>query len=106
MSGYSKKDVNLVIRRIKYLLRNHAQWIIFKKLRGMCALYEKEGAHGPVRITIDHRKDLISSLIHEALHHWHPNWSESKVIKHENMIMNAMTPFQAKNIMKVWGQNI
>jgi len=100
MICYTKKDIGRILRRLKYLLRHHSKWIVIKKLRGACAIYETEGVNGPIHIILDPRKELISGLIHEALHHWHPDWSEKKVERNETCIMNALTPKQAKNVIK------
>lgn len=102
MSLYSKQDTYKVTRRLYYLIRNHYKWISFKKLRGASGLYDVEGEN--ISISIDHRREIIPSLIHEALHHWHPDWSETKVLRHESQIMNALTPRQVKNILKLWAQ--
>jgi hypothetical protein len=94
---YSKKDISFVTKKLHELLKTHPSWIVLKKLKGMCALYETEG--NKVTITIDPRKDILPSLIHEALHHWYPDWPESRVEKHERLIVNALTPSQTKNII-------
>ena len=93
----SKREVYFVTKRLHDLLKTHPNWIVIKKLKGICGLYEAEGKK--VTITIDHRKEIIPSLIHEALHHWYPDWSESRVEKHERLIVNALTPSQAKHLI-------
>jgi hypothetical protein len=101
---YTRSDIYNITRRLYYLIRTHPNWIVFRKIRGACALYETEG--NEVWITIDHRKDLIPGLVHEALHHWHPDWSETKVENNERMIVNRLTPRQIKNLIRVLAENI
>jgi hypothetical protein len=51
-------------------------------------------------VTVDYRKDILSSLIHEVLHFYYPQWSEKKVLRMESQMVNAITERQAKNILK------
>ena len=96
-----KKDLYSFMRRLYYLLEHHSDRIDFKKLRGgTYALYEPDTGD----IIIDYRKDIISSLVHESLHHFHPNWPETKVYKEESRIMNMLTVRQIKNIIKALGR--
>jgi hypothetical protein len=57
-------------------------------------------------ITIDYRKDIIPTLIHEAIHHWHSDWSEKKVIKEEKRITNLLTPKLCISIIGAIAKNI
>jgi len=57
-------------------------------------------------IKIDYRRDMLSTLIHEVLHHWHPDWCETKVLQHESLIINALSQRQIKNIIRIIGENI
>lgn len=106
MSLYTRKDTYKITRRLYYLLRNHHNWISFKKLRGASGLYEAGGGGEDVSITLDHRKEIIPTLIHEALHHWYPDWSESTVERHETQIANALSTRQIKNILKVLAETV
>lgn len=58
----------------------------------------------PCTITLDFRKDILSTLIHEFLHYRHQTWSESEILKSERLIMNRLTSKQAKNILKKLAQ--
>lgn len=57
-------------------------------------------AHKPVTVTIDHRQDLLSTLIHEFLHYQYPEWSEDKVAETEKLIVNKLSQRRVKNILK------
>jgi len=99
--GYSKKQTYRITKKLYDLLRNNSDHIHFQKLyRNVCGTYDD----GTQDITIDYRRDIISTLIHEALHHWHPDWNETKVIQHESLIINALTARQIKNILRVIGK--
>ena len=96
--SYSKKDTYKITKRLYYLLRTHPDRIHFKKLyRSNYGTYD-QNTH---EIEIDYRRDFLSTLIHESLHHWYPEWNETTVLKHESLIINALSPRQIKNIIKV-----
>ena len=97
-----KRDIYNFTRRLYYLLRKHPDNIDFRKLGGgVYGYYEPETDE----ITIDHRRDLIPTLIHESLHKFHPDWSETDVLHEESRIVNFLTPRQIKNIIKVLGES-
>jgi len=101
-----KKDQNGIYafaRRLYHLLRHHHDSIYFQKLYGGVLGYYEFDAD---KIVIDHRKDIISVLIHEVLHKWHPDWSETRVGQKEKWIMNRLTPRQIKHIIKIMGNNL
>ena len=103
MSSYSKQEIYNLTRRLYYLIRNHGDRIDFKKLsHGVYGYYETETEE----ITIDYRRQIVPTLIHEFLHHIHPDWCETKVLEHESKVMNSLSPKQIRNIIKVLGENI
>jgi hypothetical protein len=65
-----------------------------------------EGVYNPMidKISIDYRKQLIPTLVHEVLHYLHFDWCETRVIKEERKIMNALSPYQIRTILKKFGQ--
>lgn len=101
--GYSKKETYLITRRLYYLLRNHSDRIHFQKLYSNVYGSYDDATH---EIKIDYRRDILATLIHEALHHWHPDWNETKVRQHESLIINSLSAKQIRNIIKVIGKNI
>lgn len=101
--NYTKSDIYKVTRRLYYLIRNHPEYIVFKKLRGVCGFYQIDEV---ISINLDYRKEIIPTLIHESLHHWHPEWSETKVSQNESMIVNNLSTRQVKNILKILAENI
>jgi len=101
--SYSKKETYKVTKKLYHLLRNHSDQIHFQKLyQNVHGSYSNE-THD---ITVDYRRDIISTLIHEALHHWYPEWSETKVRQHESSIINALSAKQIKNILRVIGATV
>jgi calcineurin-like phosphoesterase family protein len=90
-----KKEAYVFIRRLYKVLREQDERVILKKLHGRDGYYDPSTEE----IVIDYRKEFISTLIHEVLHHLHPPWSESKVIMKEREIMNTITIRQCKNII-------
>lgn len=64
-----------------------------KKARGYC--------HTEIeRIELDYRDEIISTLLHEALHFLHPEMSEDQVLWHETYLINKLSQRQVKNIIK------
>lgn len=97
-----KKELTKFLRRLYYFLKHHSDKIDYKKLHGNTdAYYETDTGE----ITIDYRRNIIASLIHESLHHFHPDWSETRVLKNESKIMNLLTARQLKNIIRKIAEN-
>ena len=90
-------------RRLYYFIRHHADQIFFKKLYGGVLGYYEQGTE---EITIDHRREVIPTLIHEFIHHMHHDWSETKVRNYERRMLNSLSPMQIKNIIRILGQNL
>jgi hypothetical protein len=57
-------------------------------------------------IEIDYRKQFLPTLIHEVLHHYYPNWSETRVLKEESKITNALSIRQVENIFIRYGKRL
>jgi len=90
-------------RRLYRFLRTNSDHISFKKLHGgVLGWYD----HGTAEITIDHRREVIPTLIHEFLHHIHPNWSETKVRNKERWLVNSLSPRQFRNLVVILGENL
>jgi len=97
------KEMYRFTQRLYYFLRHHQDLISFQKLsQGVYGYYD----FGTEEITIDYRREVIPTLIHEILHHWYPSWSETKVINEERRLVNSLTPSLYKNILRVLAQNI
>jgi hypothetical protein len=49
-------------------------------------------------MTVDFRKDALSTIIHECLHIIYPDWTEKCVIAAEKGIVDNMTQLQFQNL--------
>lgn len=90
-----KTETNIFIRQFYAFLKEQGDCVHLKKLRG------REGYYDPSteEIAVDYRKEFISTMVHEVIHHLHPYWSESKVVSKEKEIMNTITVRQCKNMI-------
>jgi len=99
----SRTEVSQFTRKLyKFLKDDHK--IEFKKMRAYVGQIETETY--PTVILLDHRKDLIPTLIHEALHYFYPDASETWVLKMEKKIVSQLSQQQVRNIIRCLGQNI
>lgn len=55
------------------------------------------------RIELDYRDEIISTLIHEAIHFIYPDMVEEDVLKQESLLINSLSPRQVRNIIKRFG---
>ena len=60
----------------------------------------------PTEVHLDHRDSILSTLIHEALHYFYPEASETWVLTMERKIVNRLSDRQVRNILRRWAQNI
>lgn len=102
-------QLSLYTRKL-YRFLDEGHRIEFKKMRNYVGEL-KTGPYldlnqGPALITLDHRADVISTLIHETLHRFYPAESEEWILRMEKKIMNKLTSRQVKNIIRRLGQNI
>jgi hypothetical protein len=109
----TKDQVNRYTRKLyrfldKFLEEGHQ--IKFKKMRTNVGELRTgpylELHEGPAIITLDHRMDVISTLVHETLHRFYPFANEEWILDMEKKIMNKLTERQVKNIIKKLGQAI
>jgi len=101
--SYSKKEIYQFTNKLYKQIREHSKDIRFEKLySNTVGSYDSKTK----QIIVDYRRDILSTLIHEVLHHWHPDWCETKVLQHESLIINSLSQRQIKNIIRVIGQNI
>lgn len=63
--------------------------------KGYFELRKLKGVHGWCEwedgISLDYRKDLIPTIIHECIHLLEPNWSEYQVAYSEKRVINTIT---------------
>ena len=89
-----RNEVYKIIARIHKELKNN-QHVALKKLRGYQGEYDFCGDE----ITIDYRKELLPTLVHEFIHKFYPEKSESWVLKKESLVMRHLSSSQAKHLL-------
>ena len=87
-----------ITHKIYKTLREYPSIIVWKKMKKYWGLYE----YDTQQMSIDFRCPLVPTIIHECIHHWNPEWSETKVLEEERRIVNSMTPAQGLNLMKIF----
>ena len=60
----------------------------------------------PTTVYIDHRDELIPTLIHEFLHYIHPQWSETRILQAEAQFVRQLTDRQIRNILKKFASRL
>lgn len=94
------KVLQRYVRKLyRFLEQGHK--VRFKKLRVNRGYIEhKEDKVSPASVTLDHREELLKTLIHEFLHYIHPEWSEAEVLDMEDRIADSLSERQVRNIIK------
>ena len=94
--AYKKTNVYPFLTRMYKILKTKPDIFVLQKLRncqGECDWTEDT-------IKVDYRQEMLSTIVHEMLHYFHPNWSETHVLREEIKIMNALSLCQVKNILR------
>lgn len=93
-----KLEINNFIKKLHHFIIHRPDNISFERLKsGTCGYYD----HETEEITIDYRKDIIPTLIHEFTHHLNPKWRERQVESYERKVMRLLTPVQSKNLIRL-----
>lgn len=92
-----KSETYHILKLLYYFLKHNPDNVSFERLGNrIMGYYDFETQE----ITIDHRKEIIPTLIHEFIHHMHPTWSETKVLNKEREIVSTLSIRQCQNIVK------
>ena len=70
------------------------------KCRGCQGWIKEADDNVTVTIAVDHRKQLLPTLIHEVLHYQYQDYSETKILELEAAIVNKLSQRRVKNILK------
>lgn len=90
----TRNQLYYYLRRIYAVLRDEqVEEVLFEKMRGYYGWIDNGS------VVLDHRKQLLSTFVHECLHEVYPEWPESKVEWLETMIMANIGPTQVKNLL-------
>ena len=92
---YRKEKIYSILKRLYSDIKNSESNIHFKKIHGCQGFYDESKDE----ICIDYRKEIIPTIIHEFLHKWYPEKSETWVLAEERRIVNSLTQKQIKNIL-------
>lgn len=97
MTFRTKNEVNKFTRKLyRFLGNGHKVHIkLMTDNRGEI-LYELN----PTHIHLDPRDELVPTLIHEALHYFHPEASEEWVLRMEKKIVSKLSERQMRNIIR------
>lgn len=68
-----------------------------KKLKGAMGYCEWEQG-----ITLDYRRELFATLIHECIHYLYPDWSETQVLYAERRVVNTITSKQVAKLLLIF----
>ena len=98
-----KLETYHLTKLLYYFLRHNPDCIFFEKLHGGVLGYYD---YGTAEITLDYRREIIPTLIHEFIHHMHPTWCETKVLNKEREIMAVMSPVQCRNVIRVLAETL
>jgi hypothetical protein len=94
-----------IFRLYRFLEEGHTLKITkLRMFSGKIDFWLDKKAHKPALVTIDHRTDILSTLIHEFLHYQYPELSEDKVIETEHLIVNKLSQTRVKNILKKFSE--
>ncbi len=93
---YRRTDTYSFLSSMYSLFHTNPEMFVIKKLRNC------HGEYDPLRdiISLDFRRELVPTIIHETLHALHYNWSETQVMRRERQIVGALSMHQVRNILK------
>lgn len=97
-AGYLKHFTSHLYR---FLEEGHTlKFLKMRKYVGKIDWYEIDEVDGTATIVLDHRKDILPTIIHEFLHYKYQDWSEEEISDMEEAIINKLSDRRVKNILK------
>lgn len=107
----TKKAVRAFVYQIIDFIRQPTSAIYLKRLSEYRFKREKAQPRGYYyiyknKIEIDFRYEILPTLIHECLHHFHPKWSEDRVYAEEAKIVKLLSKKSAILLFKELAQVI
>ena len=82
---------------LKLIQKSPIGFFKLKKLKGVMGYCEWDDG-----ITIDYRKELVPTVIHECIHYLEPEWSESRVLYVEKRVVNVINNKQTLKLLKTF----
>ena len=107
----NKRRINRLVKRIQQHVHDNPDAIKFVKIpnqKNGQKQVQYRGYYWPddETIDIDYRYEIIPTLIHEYLHHFHEDWSEKKVEKEERCIMAIIPKTHCISLIKLFADYI
>lgn len=103
MTFQTKDEVNRFTRKL-YRFLDDSHKVEFRRMRDLRGWILTDTY--PTHVRLDHTDKLIPTLIHEALHYFYPEASETWVLKMEAKIVRSLSERQVRNIIRRLAQNI
>lgn len=95
-----------ILYKIYRLFEERPDMFIFKRMPKYRGLWEPGSDAEHDRILIDHRDEILATLIHECLHHFYPEWPEKVVYGMEQRVIQHISARQATNLLRRFGNII
>lgn len=96
--NYKTNFVNPFVSKIYKSVKSGKSKIIVGKMTGLNGLCDW------VDIYIDPVKgNVVSSLVHEYLHLFYPDWTEERVLDEEETVVALLSDIQTKRLLKLIG---
>ena len=103
----TRTEIHGFVRKLYRFLEQGHQ-INFKKLRDYRGYIHHDPACNETQavVTLDHRDNVLSTLIHEAIHYIYPSYTECQVLLLEREIVNGLSDRQVRNIIKRFANSL
>lgn len=101
-AGYLK---HFTSRLYRFLEEGHI--LKFSKMRkfvGKIDWYVTDTKTSTATVVLDHRYDILPTIIHEFIHYKHPDMPEKEVIAMEDAIVSRLSNRRIKNILKKFAE--
>jgi len=98
----TKAQIYTFTRQVYRRLKNESFMVKFMRQKGVAG----KCYPGINWIELNPSEDVLSTLVHEMLHDIYPDWTEKKVLKMENLLMNKLSHKQMINLWVALGESL
>jgi len=110
---YDKKTLYTFMKRVSRFFRDNPKSVRIEKIREVevnpvtkkryCLAGDVDYTphRGKPRIRIDYRRDIVATLIHELVHYFYDDLSESKTRRMESALINQLSKSQVRHLLKM-----
>ena len=96
----------LLVRRVGHYLRTHPNKLELVKIpdRKINGKVEKvRGYYFPTTegIHLDYTDAIIPTILHECMHHYHPEWDEARVVREESIVVATLSKADAIKLVEL-----